>query len=186
MSLSAWADGFACAITRAGRYAIEQPEDLDVSGLVVRPTASPFRHRLAVVAPVACEAVADPCCLNDGRLAPRGRPGALIHDPEEAACRTVTTLTTGRARALSSRPAPVATDTIRIHGARGVDTGAKLDGYFRLPGVVHYLIVLTARRGVIHHGRSPDSGIDTRILSSGTITLDPPGIAIDIDEIYGR
>jgi Uma2 family endonuclease len=71
-------------------------------------------------------------------------------------------------------------------GTRGIDTGAKLDGYFRVPGIVHYLIVLTARRGVIHHRRAPDGGIDTRILSSGKIELDPPGIAIDIDEIYAR
>jgi hypothetical protein len=49
-----------------------------------------------------------------------------------------------------------------------------------------YLIVLTARRGVIHHRRAPDGGIDTRIVSSGTIALDPPGITLDINEIYER
>jgi NADP-dependent 3-hydroxy acid dehydrogenase YdfG len=32
----------ADAIARAVAYAIEQPDDVDVSELVVRPTASPF------------------------------------------------------------------------------------------------------------------------------------------------
>jgi hypothetical protein len=41
-------------------------------------------------------------------------------------------------------------------------------------------------RGVIHHRRAPDGDIDTRIVSSGRIALDPPGIALDSDEIYGR
>jgi Uma2 family endonuclease len=81
---------------------------------------------------------------------------------------------------------PVIVVEVLSPGTRGIDTGAKLDGYFRVPSIVHYLIVLTARRGVIHHRRAPDGGIDTRILSSGKIELDPPGIAIDIDEIYAR
>jgi Uma2 family endonuclease len=81
---------------------------------------------------------------------------------------------------------PVIVVEVLSPGTKGVDTGAKLDGYFRFPSIVHYLIVLTARRGVIHHRRAHDGGIDTRILSSGKIELDPPGIAIDIDEIYGR
>jgi hypothetical protein len=28
-------------------------------------------------------------------------------------------------------------------------------------------------------------GIDTRIVAGGKITMDPPGITIDLDEIYG-
>ena len=81
---------------------------------------------------------------------------------------------------------PVVVVEVLSSGTKGVDTGAKLDGYFRVPSIVHYLIVLTARRGVIHHRRAHEGGIDTRILSSGKIELDPPGIAIDIDEIYAR
>jgi Uma2 family endonuclease len=81
---------------------------------------------------------------------------------------------------------PVVVVEVLSPGTRGIDTGAKLDGYFRVPGIIHYLIVLTARRGVIHHRRAHNGGIDTRILSSGKIALDPPGIAIDVDEIYAR
>jgi Uma2 family endonuclease len=81
---------------------------------------------------------------------------------------------------------PVIVVEVLSPGTKGVDTGAKLDGYFRVPSIIHYLIVLTARRGVIHHRRAPDGNIDTRIVSSGRIALDPPGIAFDIDELYGR
>ena len=83
-------------------------------------------------------------------------------------------------------PNPVIVVEVLSPGARGVDTGAKLDGYFRVPSIIHYLIVLRAKRGVIHHRRAPDGDIDTRIVSSGRITLDSPGIALDSDEIYGR
>jgi Uma2 family endonuclease len=81
---------------------------------------------------------------------------------------------------------PVIVVEVLSLGTRGVDTGAKLDGYFRVPSIIHYLIVLRAKRGVIHHRRAPDGDIDTRIVSSGRIALDPPGIALDSDEIYGR
>jgi len=83
-------------------------------------------------------------------------------------------------------PNPVIVVEVLSPGTRGVDTGAKLDGYFRVPSIIHYLIVLRAKRGVIHHRRAPDGDIDTRIVSSGRIALDSPGIALDSDEIYGR
>jgi Uma2 family endonuclease len=82
-------------------------------------------------------------------------------------------------------PNPVIVVEALSPGTRGVDTGAKLDGYFRVPSIIHYLIVLRAKRGVIHHRRAPDGDIDTRIVSSGRIALDPPGITLDSDEIYG-
>jgi hypothetical protein len=37
---------------------------------------------------------------------------------------------------------------------------------------------------VIHHRRA-GQGIDTRLMTAGPIRMDPPGIEITIDEIYG-
>jgi UPF0271 protein len=65
---------------------------------------------------VACEVFADRGYLDDGSLAPRGQFGALIHDPDEAARRTVEMVTTGKVRALSGRLVEVKADTICIHG----------------------------------------------------------------------
>jgi Uma2 family endonuclease len=58
------------------------------------------------------------------------------------------------------------------------DVGAKLEGYFRLPSVRHYLIVRTENRTVIHHERGEDGIILTRIVREGPIVLTPPGITL--------
>jgi Uma2 family endonuclease len=58
------------------------------------------------------------------------------------------------------------------------DAGTKLEGYFRLPSVRHYLIVTIRNRAVIHHQRDEAGGITTRIIRDGPIRLDPPGIEL--------
>ena len=58
------------------------------------------------------------------------------------------------------------------------DSGSKLEGYFRIPSVRHYLIVTTRNLAVIHHQRDDAGGITTRIIREGSIGLDPPGIEL--------
>ena len=58
------------------------------------------------------------------------------------------------------------------------DAGTTLEGYFRLPSVRHYLIVMTRNRTVIHHQRDDVGNIATRIIRDGAIQLDPPGIEL--------
>jgi Uma2 family endonuclease len=65
-----------------------------------------------------------------------------------------------------------------------IDTTLKLVGYFRLPSVRHYLIVDPTQLSITHHARGPDDTITTRIISEGTITLDPPGLALAVSDIY--
>jgi Uma2 family endonuclease len=65
------------------------------------------------------------------------------------------------------------------------DTGAKLADYFRLSSLRHYLIVRTDRPTVIHHRRGAGELIETRIVTSGAIGLDPPGITLELAQIYG-
>ncbi len=64
------------------------------------------------------------------------------------------------------------------------DTGGKLADYFLVPSVAHYLIVHPTKRTVIHHQREASGGIATRILSTGAIQLDPPGICVMVEEFY--
>jgi Uma2 family endonuclease len=64
------------------------------------------------------------------------------------------------------------------------DTGAKLEDYFRLTTVWHYLIVKTENRTVVHHRRDDDGTIQTQILRAGELVLDPPGIVIVIERIF--
>ena len=61
---------------------------------------------------------------------------------------------------------------------QGLDAGAKLEDYFRIPSVRHYLILKIASRSVIHHFRDAGGNISTRIVREGPITLDPPGITV--------
>jgi Uma2 family endonuclease len=58
------------------------------------------------------------------------------------------------------------------------DASIKLDDYFRLPSVQHYLIVRIENRTIIHHQRGTDSLIFTRIVREGPILLEPPGITL--------
>ena len=67
---------------------------------------------------------------------------------------------------------------------RARDSGAKLEDYFRLPSVRHYLIVKIDTRCVIHHARSSDDAIATSIRHSGMLNLQPPGIEIRIEDIF--
>ena len=66
---------------------------------------------------------------------------------------------------------------------RSTDTGAKLAGYFKVPSIIHYLIVHPTKRTVFHHRRNGD-GIDTRIIASGPIVMEPPGITITVEALY--
>ena len=65
------------------------------------------------------------------------------------------------------------------------DALGKLEGYFRLPSVRHYLILSPDEPLVIHHARGEGEMIQTRIFRSGVIALDPPGLRLDLAEIYG-
>jgi Uma2 family endonuclease len=65
------------------------------------------------------------------------------------------------------------------------DALGKLEGYFRLQSVRHYLILSPDEPLVIHHARGEGETIQTRIFRSGVIALDPPGMRLDLAEIYG-
>lgn len=58
------------------------------------------------------------------------------------------------------------------------DLRDKLQGYFRVPSIRHYLIVDPDKRLVIHHARSDGDVIATRIVSDGVLSLAPPGITL--------
>jgi Uma2 family endonuclease len=65
-----------------------------------------------------------------------------------------------------------------------LDHGVKLESYFSLASVAHYLILDPDRRVVIHHARGGDV-IETRILRSGALRLTPPGLELDIADLFG-
>lgn len=66
----------------------------------------------------------------------------------------------------------------------GVDAGGKFEDYFRLASVHHYLILRPHPVSLIHHRRSADGTIQTRILTSDEFRLDPPGITLDMALLF--
>jgi Uma2 family endonuclease len=73
---------------------------------------------------------------------------------------------------------PVIVVEVLSPSTRARDSGAKLEDYFRMPSLRHYLILKTENRSVIHHRREEAGAIATRIIREGPITLDPPGVTI--------
>ena len=73
---------------------------------------------------------------------------------------------------------PIVVVEVLSRATRGRDTGARLADYFRLTSVRHYLILRAEDRVIIHHRRSDDGSIMTRILHDGPIRLDPPGMTL--------
>lgn len=65
---------------------------------------------------------------------------------------------------------------VRSRSTAALDAGEKLAGYMRIPTLRHYLIVAIERRAVIHHARTEDGAIATRIVRDFPLRLDPPGI----------
>ena len=70
----------------------------------------------ALGVPVCGEVFADRGYADDGTLAPRGRPGAMIEDAQEAVQRALRMIEAGYVTSLSGKRVPVSADTLCLHG----------------------------------------------------------------------
>ncbi|MGB3406269.1 MAG: 5-oxoprolinase subunit PxpA [Jannaschia sp.] len=89
--------------------------DPDVILLVLAGTAQEAVAR-DLGAPWAGEIFADRGYNDDATLVTRGQPGAMVHDPAEAAARMVRFVRAGAIIANSGRVIPAACDSICLHG----------------------------------------------------------------------
>jgi Uma2 family endonuclease len=78
---------------------------------------------------------------------------------------------------------PVVVVEVLSPSTEHIDLAEKLADYFRVPSIQHYLIVRALRREVIHHRRA-GAEIISRVINIGEIVLDPPGITIELADIY--
>lgn len=78
---------------------------------------------------------------------------------------------------------PVIVVEVSSPSIQSVDSGEKLANYFRGPSIQHYLIVRARRQEIIHHWRVGED-IISRTLNVGPIRLDPPGIVVDVADLY--
>lgn len=66
------------------------------------------------------------------------------------------------------------------------DIGRKLEAYFALPSVRHYIIADPDEPLLFHHSRTDGGAILTRIIRDATtpLVLDPPGLSLDLSETF--
>ena len=69
-------------------------------------------------------------------------------------------------------------------GTSSADRAWKLQEYFRLPSVHHYLIIWADKHQIAHRQRGTDGEIETRTVTNGDLRLDPPGMTIAVEDVY--
>jgi Uma2 family endonuclease len=99
-------------------------------------------------------------------------PDAIVYcgDEVEAASLTV--------------PNPVILVEVISPSTGHIDRGDKLENYFRIPSVQHYLMTYPDQRMVVHHQRAEAGTLTTRISHDGDLRLDPPGITVLVEELF--
>ncbi len=80
-------------------------------------------------------------------------------------------------------PNPVILVEVLSPSTKKRDHGVKLQGYFTLPSLLHYLIVDPDRALLIHHQRTAGDAIVPRIVTGPRLLLEPPGLDIDLTEV---
>ncbi len=82
-------------------------------------------------------------------------------------------------------PAPVLVVEAVSPSSHKLDTGLKIDGYFSVATIAHYLVVDLSKRVTLHYRRESDGRIGVTILRDGELALDPPGMTLELAEFFG-
>jgi Uma2 family endonuclease len=167
----AWAQG------RPGRYELFRGEVFEMSPEGVGHTKTKGAVYLALIEAIrkrglACHALTDGATVRIDEHTSY-EPDALVYCGQEL-----------QPTALEV-PDPIIVVEVLSPSTRRIDVSRKLADYFRLPSVAHYLIFDIERRSAVHHARGSGDTLVTRILSEGTLALDPPGLELHLSDIYG-
>ncbi len=84
-------------------------------------------------------------------------------------------------------PEPLIVVEVLSPGTAHIDSGAKFHHYLSLESVRHYLVIDADAKTIMHHRRDGGGGdtITTAIIRDGTFTLEPPGITIAHEALFG-
>jgi Uma2 family endonuclease len=166
----AWAEG------RPGRYELYAGVVYDMAPERIGHAEVKFAVQVALLAGIRRAGL--PCyVLPDGitvrvDLDTAHEPNALVYCGERLPSSAI------------EAPNPIIVVEVLSPSTRRIDASAKLAGYFKVASVRHYLIIDPERRLVIHHARGEQDVIATRIVSSGVLKLEPPGIEIGFEEMF--
>ena len=81
---------------------------------------------------------------------------------------------------------PVVVVEILSPGTKTVDTTKKLEGYFKLASVRHYLILDPEAATIVHHARDAFGAISTSLLTSGEVVLGAVGARIPVAACFAE
>jgi Uma2 family endonuclease len=166
----AWTEG------REGKWELHDGEAVAMA---------PERARHSLVKAYAIAALVDairrakaPCRVYADGLAIRVknhrmfRPDAVVVCPGAAPDQQTTSTPLIAVEVLSPSSAPV-------------DRGLKLESYFSLGSLAHYLILDPDARVLTCHTRMPGGAVEPHILREGALRLDPPGIELETEDLFG-
>jgi Uma2 family endonuclease len=77
-------------------------------------------------------------------------------------------------------PNPIILVEVLSPGTKRRDHGVKLQGYFTLPSLSHYIIIDPDRRLLVHHRRGAAA---PELVTDPRLQLDPPGLDVDLTEV---
>ena len=88
-------------------------------------------------------------------------------------------------RGVLTAPKPILLLEGASRGTAANDRGLKLEEYFSIPTVRHYIILLPEKKTAIWHQRidgSPD--LATKIVASGSMAIEPYGLIVDVGSCF--
>jgi Uma2 family endonuclease len=81
-------------------------------------------------------------------------------------------------------PDPVIVAEVVSPSSERDDTGDKLDEYFSVPSVEHYLIIRPEKKLIVHHARAHDGTVRTAFVTGPSLLLQPPGLTLDLAPVF--
>ena len=98
-------------------------------------------------------------------------PNSLVYSGEEVP------------RGVLEVPNPLIVVEVLSPSTQRFDLGDKLDGYFALPSLRHYLVVDPDQARLIHYKRGAAGAAAPHIVTGPRLQLDPPGLDVDLTEV---
>jgi Uma2 family endonuclease len=81
-------------------------------------------------------------------------------------------------------PRPVIVVEVLSDSTARKDRTVKLDGYCAVPTIEHYLLVDWEEREISHYRREGSESPPPLAMRKGRLTLDPPGLTLDISKVF--
>lgn len=67
---------------------------------------------------------------------------------------------------------------------RTLDALLRVTDFLRVPSLRHVLMADPVRRALVWHRRADDGSIEMRVVRQGPVTLDPPGLSLEVADCF--